>query len=186
MSNKILILSTSPRLGGNSDQLCDALMRGAEEAGALCKKIRTDTLTIGGCSACGACRTVASWECCIKRDDFQALFDKMQGADSVVFATPVYFYDVSSQLKLIFDRSYCSYKQIKFRHAAFIATMNSDDMEKMNHVIHSYDMYLHCIKTVDSVGVITAGGMREPGAVQNVSAIKDAYNLGKKLAVLPE
>lgn len=185
MSNKITILSTSPRNHGNSDLLCDEILRGAKENGAQIEKIRTDLLNIDKCSACGACRQDKPFGRCIKNDDFMMLFDKMQNSDIVVFATPVYFYDVSAQLKIIFDRSYCSYKNITFKHAAFIATMTSTDMDKMCHVVESFELYLHCLKNVDNVGVITVGGVREVGAVMDKEAFREAYELGKRLALLP-
>lgn len=86
---KVLILSSSPRRGGNSDTLCDDLLRGARDAGHEAEKIFLRDLRIGCCNGCGACSRHGSP--CPQRDDAAAVIDKMVRADAIVLATPVYF-----------------------------------------------------------------------------------------------
>lgn len=66
MSKSVLIISASPRKGGNSDTLCDAFAKGAEEAGNTVEKIRLSELHLEYCSACYACKKLGH---CIKEDD---------------------------------------------------------------------------------------------------------------------
>lgn len=90
MSKKVLILSGSPRKGGNSDLLCDEFMRGAVEAGNEVTKIRVAEKKIGYCSACYYCRK--SGGVCAKKDDMADILQQMIDADVIVLASPVYFY----------------------------------------------------------------------------------------------
>jgi len=89
MKKKVLILSGSPRKGGNSDTLCDQFIKGAEEAGHAAKKIYVDDNKIGFCKACYACKKNGV---CFQKDDMSAILDKMVDADVIVMATPVYYY----------------------------------------------------------------------------------------------
>ncbi|WP_370574021.1 flavodoxin family protein [Methanomethylovorans sp.] len=87
MSKKVLVLSASPRKGGNSDVLCDQFMLGAEEAGNQVDKIFLRDKAIGYCIGCGTC-FITKKNCSIK-DDMDDILDKMIAADVIVMATPV-------------------------------------------------------------------------------------------------
>ena len=95
MSKKVLILSASPRKGGNSDLLCGQFAKGAEEAGHQVEKIRVQEKKIAPCLACYGCRGTGI---CVQRDDMAAILDKMVTADVLVLATPVYFYSMDGQI----------------------------------------------------------------------------------------
>ena len=86
MSKQVLIISSSPRKGGNSDTLCDQFLKGAAEAGNRVEKIRLADLKIDYCSACYACKTTGR---CVKRDEMEQIIEKMRDADVIVLATPV-------------------------------------------------------------------------------------------------
>ena len=103
MSKNILILSGSPRKGGNSDLLCDEFMRGAREAGHRVKKIRVAEKKIGYCSGCYHCEK--SGGVCAKKDDMADILQKIIDADVLVLASPVYFYSIDAQLKALIDRT---------------------------------------------------------------------------------
>ena len=104
MSKNILILSGSPRKGGNSDILCDEFMRGAQEAGHTAEKIFIREKKIGYCIACYACRESGA---CALKDGMQDVLDKMAWADVIVMASPVYFYSIDAQMKAVIDRTQC-------------------------------------------------------------------------------
>lgn len=89
MSKKVLILSSSPRRGGNSDTLCDEFLRGAQEAGHEVEKIFLKDKTIHYCTGCGVCN---EGKPCPQKDDAPEIVRKMVAADVIVLATPVYFY----------------------------------------------------------------------------------------------
>ena len=108
MSKRVLILSASPRKGGNSDLLCDQFARGAEEAGHQVEKFQVQEKKIAPCLACYGCRGTGA---CVQKDDMAAILDKMVEADVLVLATPVYFYSMDGQLKTLIDRTLPRYTE---------------------------------------------------------------------------
>ena len=92
----VLVLSSSPRKGGNSDLLCDAFAKGAKKAGHKVAKIRVADKKVGYCTGCYACQKTGK---CVIKDDAAAILKKMMASDVIVFASPVYFYSVCAQLK---------------------------------------------------------------------------------------
>ena len=87
MSKKVLILSGSPRKGGNSDILCDEFARGAQEVGNEVEKIRVASKKIHPCSACYYCRDHGG--ACVHKDDMAEVLQKMIDSDVLVLASPV-------------------------------------------------------------------------------------------------
>src|SRR5574337_759359 len=120
MAKKVLVLSTSPRKGGNSDLLCDQFMLGAKEAGHRAEKIFLRAKRINHCVACGACQ--GNGGTCVQRDDMREVLDKMIAADVIVMATPVYFYTMNGQMKTLIDRTYARYTKISNKEMYFIVT----------------------------------------------------------------
>ena len=98
MNKKVLIISGSPRKGGNSDLLCDEFMRGALESGNEVEKIRVAEKKISFCSACYYCRQ--SGGVCAKKDDMADILQKVIDADVIVLASPVYFYSIDGLCRL--------------------------------------------------------------------------------------
>ena len=111
MSKKVLIISGSPRKGGNSDLLCDEFMRGAVDAGNNVTKIRAAEKKIGFCSACYYCRK--SGGVCAKKDDMTDILQKIIDADVIVLASPVYFYSIDAQMKALIDRTLARWTEVK-------------------------------------------------------------------------
>jgi multimeric flavodoxin WrbA len=104
-AKKIVILLGSPRKRGNSAALAAKIARGAEAAGAQVESIYLHDKKIAPCSACEACHRPGAKGCVI-RDDMQAVYPKLKAADAVVYASPIYWFTVSAQLKLAMDRCY--------------------------------------------------------------------------------
>lgn len=116
MSKKVLILSSSPRRGGNSDTLCDEFLRGAQEAGHEVEKIFLKDKTIHYCTGCGVCN---EGKPCPQKDDAPEIVRKMVAADVIVLATPVYFYTMSAQMKTLIDRCCAGYLEIRDKEFYF-------------------------------------------------------------------
>ncbi|MBQ0059129.1 MAG: flavodoxin family protein [Lachnospiraceae bacterium] len=105
---KIVIINGSVRKG-NTLAAIEAFSKGAEEKHEI-EVIQADKLNIGFCMGCGAC------EChkgCVHTDDTNATIDKLVAADLIVFATPVYWWGMTAQTKLIMDKCYCRGAQLK-------------------------------------------------------------------------
>jgi len=102
MSKRILILAGSPRKNGNSAALCRAFAQGAEKSGHQVETIFLRDKKIGYCLACYHCKK--SGGICIIKDDMADILDKMNAADVLVMASPVYFYSIDAQMKALIDR----------------------------------------------------------------------------------
>ena len=138
MSKKVLILSGSPRKGGNSELLCDEFMRGALEAGNQAEKIRIAEKKIGCCSACYYCRQ--SGGVCAKKDDMAVVLQKMIDADVIVLASPVYFYSIDAQLKTVIDRTVARWTEVKGKEFYYIVTCADEEQESQERTIECFSM----------------------------------------------
>lgn len=96
----------SPRKAGNTDQMLDAFLAGAEAAGAVVKRLYVRDLEIRGCLGCGHCDRTGV---CVQKDDMQQVYPLLEEAQRVVVASPIYFYGVTAQLKLLVDRAQALY-----------------------------------------------------------------------------
>jgi multimeric flavodoxin WrbA len=111
MSKKILILSGSPVKNGNTHYLIKWFSEGAKNQDTEIEIINTSTLKnkTNGCTSCRSCQKIPEYKC-ILNDDVSIVLEKMQTADVIVIATPLYFFSASAQIKLIFDRMFSLYK----------------------------------------------------------------------------
>lgn len=179
MSKSILILSASPRKGGNSDTLCDEFLRGANEAGHDAEKIFLRDHTIGYCTGCGAC---GSTHKCVQKDDMAEILDKMVKADVIVMATPVYFYTMDAQMKTLIDRTVPRYTEISDKDFYFIVTAADTDRNMLERTIEGFRGFTEdCLNEPHEKGVIYATGVWQTGEIRNHPAIEQAYSMGKNV-----
>lgn len=106
-----MVLSGSPRKGGNSDLLCDEFMRGSQKSDNEVEKIFLRDKKIEYCTACYYCRDTGKG--CAIKDDMTEILDKMLEADVIVMASPVYFYSIDAQMKTVIDRTVAKWRAIK-------------------------------------------------------------------------
>ena len=100
---KILVIVGGGRPRGNTAQLVDAFIRGAQEAGHQVEKVSLLQTEVKGCLGCNACRYGKP---CVQKDGFQGVADKILAADLIAFASPLYFWTISSRLKALIERFY--------------------------------------------------------------------------------
>lgn len=179
MSKNVLILSSSPRKGGNSDILCDQFKKGAEEIGSQVEKIRLAEMKIDYCSACYACKKLRH---CVKQDDMEQIISKMRSADVIVLATPVYFYTMCAQMKTMIDRTLGGAQKAGLENKEFylIATA-ADGKAAMERTIDGLRGYLECLPGAKEMGVIYGAGAWQLGDIQNNPAMQEAYQMGKSI-----
>lgn len=176
MSKNILVLSASPRRGGNSDLLCDEFMRGAAEAGHRCEKVFLWDTAIGYCTGCGVCNDTHA---CVQKDDMAALLDKMVRADGIVLATPVYFYTMDAQLKTLIDRTVPRYTELTDKEFWFIAAAADTDAAQLERTIDGLRGFTCCLENPVERGVLYAAGVWEKGEVKGSEHMRRAWELGK-------
>lgn len=179
MSKKVLILSGSPRKGGNSDLLCDEFLRGAQEAGHSVEKIRVAEKKIAPCSACYYCRQ--SEGDCAHKDDMAEVLQKMIDADVIVLASPVYFYSIDAQLKAVIDRTVARWLEVENKEFYYIVTMADKELESADTTLACFRGYADCVKGAKEMGVIVGSGVYEPGKVRDTAAMKRAYEMGRSV-----
>ena len=179
MSKNVLILSGSPRKGGNSDLLCDEFLRGAVEAGHTVEKIRVAEKKIGYCSGCYYCQK--SGGVCAKKDDMGELLQKMIDADVIVLASPVYFYSIDAQLKTVIDRTVARWTEVKGKEFYYITTCADEDEAAVERTLECFRGYADCVEGAKEMGVIRGVGVYEPGKIKNTSAFGQAYKMGKTI-----
>ena len=140
MTKKVLILSSSPRRGGNSDTLCNEFMRGAIESGNEAEKVFLRDKTIHYCTGCSTCSLHG--KPCPQKDDAAEIIEKMVAADVIVMATPVYFYTMSAQMKTLIDRCCGLYTEMKNKEFYFIVTAAEDDRKLMERTVDTFQGFL--------------------------------------------
>ena len=177
MSKKVLILSGSPRKGGNSDILCDEFMRGAQESGHSVEKINVAEKKIGYCKACYYCR-MSGGECVIK-DDMAEILQKMIDADVIVLSSPVYFYSIDAQLKAVIDRTVARWLEVKDKEFYYIMTAADDTKAAMDTTLACFRGYADCVNGAIERGVIYGTGVYEKGKIKDTPAMQKAFEMGK-------
>ena len=158
MSKNILILSSSPRRGGNSDTLCDEFMRGAIESGNQVEKIFLRDKNIHPCTGCSVCSRYK--KPCPQKDDAAEVIEKMLAADVIVMGTPVYFYAMSAQMKMMIDRCCGPYTEMKNKEFYFIATAAEEDDPTVK-------------------GTLFCGGVWHAGEIKGSPKLQEAYEMGR-------
>lgn len=178
MAKNVLIICGSPRIGGNSDLLCDQFAKGALDAGNLVEKISLAGKKIGFCTACYTCEKTGA---CPQKDDAAAIIEKMLAADVIVLATPVYFYTMSAQLKALIDRSVMVYPRIEKKEFYYIMTMADTETENFRGTIEALRGFVLCCEESQEKGMICAEGVYQKGEILEHAAMTQAYEMGKNV-----
>ena len=176
MNKKVLILSGSPRRGGNSDLLCDEFMIGVRKAGHAVEKIFIHDRSINYCTACGICYTQKTD--CVHGDDMAEIIQKMIDADVIVMATPVYFYSMSGQMKVMIDRTISRFLEICDKDMYFLLAAHDDNREAMEKVLAGFRGYMACLPGAKEKGVIYGLGVFGAGEIKDSSAMEKAREMG--------
>ncbi len=178
MCKKVLIISSSPRQGGNSDLLCNQFAIGAQEAGNEVEKIFIKDRKINYCTGCGSCFNGKS---CPQKDDMAEVLEKMIAADTIVMATPVYFYTMSGQMKTLIDRTCARYTEISNKEFYFIVTAAVNSKPAMERTIEGFRGFTSCLVKPKEKGVIYGTGAWEKGDIVGKPAMKLAFESGKNV-----
>ena len=179
MSKKVLILSGSPRKGGNSDLLCDEFLRGAQESGNQVEKVFLRSKKVAPCNACYYCKN-SGGKCAIP-DDMAEILDKMQAADVIVMASPVYFYSIGAQMKAVIDRSVARWTNIPNKEFYYIMTAADSEDEAFDTSLACFQGFAVCLKGSKEMGVIRGGGVYEAGTVRETKHMAAAYEMGRNV-----
>jgi multimeric flavodoxin WrbA len=180
MSKSILIINTSPRQGGNSEALANEFARGALEAGHQVEKVDLRDKTIGFCRGCLACQKTRQ---CIIKDDASVIAQKMLISEVIVFATPIYFYEMCGQMKTMLDRSNPLFlADYAFRDIYLAATAADKEEQALDGAVKGLEGWIACFEKARLAGVIKGLGLDGIGAINDFPEVKQAaYELGTKI-----
>ena len=184
----IVIYSSTPRVGGNSDILADAALEGvrAADSGGEAFKVSIGRLSIAPCTACESCMSSVETECTI-HDDAIVPLRRLRSADAVLFASPIYTFTVSAQLKLLLDRAYSLFATDRWDTLAglrvgAVFTYGDEDRDTSgvrNAISTVEDMTRFWGATL--VGVVEASCSARREVLANEAAIEAARDLGRRL-----
>lgn len=177
MSKKVIVLSGSPRKGGNSDLLCDQFIAGAQKAGHETEKIFICDKKINYCTGCGACLNGKNK--CPQKDDMAGILEKLVSADVIVMATPVYFYTMDAQMKTLIDRVAPRYTEIRDKEFYFIVAAADTSTPAMERTIEGFRGFTSCLDGAKEKGIVYGTGAWNIGDIKGTPAMKEAFELGK-------
>lgn len=175
---KILVITGSPRKNGNSNTLADNFIKGAQEAGHTVVRFDSAFKNVHPCIACNKCGMNGQ---CVFRDDFEFVKANIIDSDAVVFATPMYYFGISAQIKAVIDRFCAINGQIsKPKKAALLMTYADTSEKEAQPIINHYEVLLNYLGWTD-IGKIIAPGVWVEGDIMNTHYPQKAYELGKNL-----
>ncbi len=175
---KILVLTGSPRKNGNSATLAAQFIKGAEEAGHAVTRFDAALKNVHPCIACNSCGMDGP---CVFQDDFQFVREHIVPADLVAFATPMYYFGFSSQLKAVLDRFYAINGSIHTPKKAVLLMTYADSSARKEQPLQAhYEMLLDYLGWTDA-GRVIAPGVWPAGAVSGTAYPQKAYELGRSL-----
>jgi len=182
---RVLILASSPRKNSNSTILALKAAEGVKAEGGEADVVEIGHLKIAPCNACDSCLAKPEAGCVIK-DDMQPLYAKIRAAQGIIFATPVYWFNMSAQMKLVIDRAYAiqdkEYFAFTGKDVGVILTYGDVDVFASGGVnaLRSFQDICAFAKA-NLVGTVY-GTANKAGEVQtNEELLQKAFDLGKKL-----
>ncbi|MCI7741080.1 MAG: flavodoxin family protein [Clostridiales bacterium] len=179
MSKHVLIINSSPRKGGNSETLAASFAKGAEEAGRKVETVYLREKNYSFCKGCLACLKVGH---CVIDDDAVEIAARMHDADVLVFATPVYYYSVSGQLKTMLDRANPLFdSDYAFTKAYLLAAAAEDGEETVEGTVKAVQGWVDCFERCELAGTVFAGGVNGVGDIAGHPALEEAYQMGKEI-----
>lgn len=176
---KVLIVSSSPREGGNSEVLCERFAKGASEAGHEVEKVMLRDKIIVPCNACYACMET---HICAIKDDMEEVFSKLLKADVILLASPVYFYSVSAQMKAMIDRCLVNHNSLVGKKFYFIVTAADPQHDAADGTLAAFRGFIRCLSDSQEEGVVYGMGAWDKGDVYRHPSYEQAYEMGKRVS----
>ena len=176
---KIIVISTSLRHGSNSNMLAEKFIEGAKAAGNEVEKISLVGQNIQFCKGCMACQKQGR---CVIKDDVNDIMAKVLKADVICWATPIYYYEMSGQMKTLIDRMNAMYKQdYQFRDVYLLTTAAEDEAETPKRAETGLTGWIDCYPKSRLAGTLFCGGVNEAREIEGNPKLQEAYELGKRV-----
>ena len=178
--SKVLVITTSLRAKSNTDILAGRLIAGARDAGHAVERISLKGKEIKFCVGCLACQKTQK---CVLKDDAEAIAEQVKNADTLVFVSPIYYYEMSGQMKTLLDRLNPLYpSDYRFRRVYLLSCAADDAPETPERAVSGLQGWIDCFPKAELGGTLFCGGIDAPGAADGSSeALEKAYEFGKAL-----
>jgi multimeric flavodoxin WrbA len=175
----ILILSGSPRKGGNTDLLVEAFVKGASQRHHV-EVVSVHGYKVNPCMGCNACFKSKD-NTCVQKDDMPLVYEKMSQANMLVIASPVYFYGLSAQLKAVIDRFHNLIRDtFPIKKTALLLVGAATLPELFDSILTQYQLCLNFFKLEDT-GRVLVRGVKDKGDIKNTNALNEAFELGQQI-----
>ena len=175
----ILIISGSPRKGGNTELLAEAFAKGAAVHHQV-EVVSVRDYKVNPCMGCNVCFKNEN-NICTQKDDMTILYEKMSQADMLVIASPVYFYSISAQLKAVIDRFHNPIRDtFHIKRMALLLVGAATLQELFDAILTEYNL---CLKffNIEDAGKVLVRGIKDKGDIKGTSFLEEAYQLGTSI-----
>lgn len=177
---KVLVITTSLRAKSNSDILTDRMIAGAKNAGHEVEHISLKGKEIKYCIGCLACQQTQT---CVLKDDAVEIAEKVKNADTLVFVTPIYYYEMSGQMKTLLDRMNPLYpSDYRFRRVYMLSVAAENEAHVPERAVSGLQGWVDCFEKAEFAGSLFCGGISDPNeAAGDIDALDRAYQFGSGL-----
>ena len=178
--SKVLVITTSLRAKSNSDRLAEELIRGTKDAGHEVEQISLKGKEIRFCIGCLSCQKTQK---CVLKDDAVRIAEKVKEAETLVFVTPIYYYEMSGQMKTLLDRMNPLYpSDYKFRKVYMLSVAAEDEDYVPEKAVSGLQGWVDCFEKAELAGTLFCGGISDPNEATGRSVeLDEAYQFGKQL-----
>ena len=178
MAKKVVVISTSLRANSNSDKLAQEFAEGAKQAGHEVEYISLRGKKIAFCLGCLACQTKGE---CVIKDDALPIAEAVLHADVVAWATPIYYYEMSGQMKVLIDRMNSMYpKAYKFREVYFLSAAAEEEESAPKRALEGLNGWIDCYPKASLKGSVFCGGVVMPGDIKGNAKLDEAREMGRQ------
>ena len=176
---KVIVISTSLRNGSNSDMLAERFIDGAKAAGNDVEKISLAGKNIQFCKGCLGCQKLGR---CVIKDDVNDIMAKVLKADVICWATPIYYYEMSGQMKTLIDRMNAMYSlEYQFRDVYLLTTAAENEEQTPKRAESGLTGWIECFPKSRLAGTLFCGDVNDARDIEGNPKLDEAFELGKKV-----
>ena len=175
MAKKVLVVSTSLRGNSNSEILAKECERGAKDAGHEVEFVSLRGKDIRFCIGCMTCQKSGR---CVLKDDVAEIMAKVKESEVIIFATPIYYYEMCGQMKTLSDRCCARDTEMTDKEFYFILTAAEESIPMMERTVECFRGFLDCLEGPVERGVVYGVGAWHVGEIESSPAMQEAYELG--------
>ncbi len=180
MSKNVLIITGSPRRGGNSELMADAFIKGARAAGHEVNKFQSAVDLVDGCLACDTCWSKG--KPCSFDDGFDTLAPMLEKADVLVLCGPLYWFTLSAQMKAALDKFYAYMRpqapiKLKIKESMLLMCAEDTEAAAFDGPVATYKSIGNYLGLADR-GILLIPGVYDKGDIHKTDALARAEKLG--------